>query len=664
MSTNHILTPLLTKRVALCTKAMQQSNALLSPLWLVLMALLMVASCANPGSGPDGGPYDETPPKIVSMSPVLGGTNEKSKKVTITFDEAIKVENAQEKVIVSPPQIEIPEIKTSGRRISVELSDSLKPNTTYTIDFSDAIVDTNEGNPLGNFTYYFSTGTQLDTMEVAGHVLSANNLEPIKGILVGLHSNLADSAFTTLPFDRVARTDGAGHFTIKGVAPGTYHIYALKDVDNDFKMSPGELIAFSREQIKPSSFPDIRRDTLWRDTINIDTIKSVKYTHFTPDNVLLLAFTEQNVSRALLKAKREPTYFTTYFTAPSKQMPKVRGLNFDATNAFVVSHSVGNDTLTYWLCDTALVNSDTLTIAYTYEATNDSTHLNYMRTDTLDLVPQFSYERRQKLRQVEIEKWQKEQAKKRKRGDATAQAMPAKQLDLTFITSSTITPDKNVVFTLKEPAKRVDTTKIHLFLKADSTYHKARFRIEKDTLGLLNYTLRAEWRPGQQYVINIDSAAIEGLSGMVNKNYDARISVGAEDSYGSLFLVIPDADSTYVAQLLETDTKVKKQVSVKNGRADFFYLSPADYYVRVFNDRNQNGRWDAGSYADNRQAEEVYYYPQKFTVRANWDIEQTWNIHELPLDKQKPQELIKQKAEKKKTPKSRNAERLRQKRGN
>lgn len=138
--------------------------------------------------------------------------------MTITFDELIKVENAQEKVTISPPQIEMAEIKTSGRRISVALQDSLKANTTYTIDFSDAIVDSNEGNPLGNFTYYFSTGAQLDTMEVAGHVLMAQNLEPVKGILVGLHRNLADSAFTTLPFDRVARTDGNGHFCIKGVA--------------------------------------------------------------------------------------------------------------------------------------------------------------------------------------------------------------------------------------------------------------------------------------------------------------------------------------------------------------------------------------------------------------------------------------------------------------
>lgn len=266
---------------------------LISKILTILTAALLIVACANPGSGPDGGPFDETPPRIVHMSPALGGTNEHTKKVSIVFDELIKVENAQEKVIISPPQVQMPEIKVAGKRITVQLADSLKENTTYTVDFSDAIVDTNEGNALGNFTYYFSTGAQLDTMQVAGNVLNAEDLEPVKGILVGLHSNLSDSAFTTLPFDRVARTDGNGHFSIKGVAPGKYRIYALKDMDGDFKYVRGEMFAFNREDIVPSSFPDIRHDTLWADTVRIDTIKNVRYTHFLPDDVLLLAFTEK-----------------------------------------------------------------------------------------------------------------------------------------------------------------------------------------------------------------------------------------------------------------------------------------------------------------------------------------------------------------------------------
>ncbi len=632
---------------------------------MLLTAASLLTACANPGSGPDGGPYDETPPRIVGMSPALGQTNEKAKKVTISFDEMIKVENAQDKIIVSPPQIEMPDIKTSGKRISVQLQDTLKPNTTYTIDFSDAIVDNNEGNPLGNFTYYFSTGAQLDTMEVAGRVLEAQNLEPIKGILVGLHSNLADSAFTALPFSRVARTDASGHFCIKGVAPGTYHIFALKDMDGDFKYSRGEMIAFSPEKVVPSSFADVRHDTLWADTVRIDTIRATPYTHYLPDNLVLLAFNETNTNRQFLKAKREPEYFRTFFTAPSKQAPIVRGLNFEAEGKLIEDRSLGNDTITYWLNDTTLIKQDTLTIAYTYECTNDSTYENFLRTDTLDLVPQFSYAKRQKFAQEDYEKWKKGLEKRHKRGDFSQEEPPAKPLAIKFSSSSSINPDENLHFTLPEPARRVDTTFFHLYTVKDSVYTEQRFRLEQDPGSLLNYTLRAEWRPGQKFVLNVDSAAIEGISGKVSNTHDAKIDIANEEKYGSLFLNIPDADSTGLVQLISSDEKVYKQVKVQNHRADFFYLKPADFYVRYIADRNQNGQWDPGSYATQQQAEEVYYYPDKFTIRANWDIEQTWQLKALPIDKQKPKAITKQKADAtKQTPRSRNAERERQKRGN
>lgn len=628
----------------------------------LLLLLLAICSCANPGSGPDGGPYDETPPRIVAMTPQLAARGVQPKKVTIQFDELIKVENAQEKVIVSPPQTETPNIKTSGRSISVELLDTLKPNTTYTIDFSDAIVDSNEGNALGNFTYYFSTGETVDTMEVAGYVLNAENLEPIKGIMVGLHSNLSDSAFTTLPFNRVARTDGNGHFSIKGVAAGNYYIYALKDIDNDFRYTRGEMLAFLRDTIRPTSYADIRYDTLWTDTTHYDSIRTIPYTHYMPDNVVLKAFTEKNSIRQLLKTQREPNYFRTFFTAPSEKIPQLRGLNFNDQNAFVEDRNAGNDTITYWLRDTLMFKQDTLRIEYTYEATNDSTYINFTQTDTLELIPQFVYAKRQKLEAEERAKWEKQREKRHKRGDFSQETYPVPELKLKFEYASTMAPDRNILFTTDEPLTRLDTTAFHLFLKVDSTYREAPFRLERDTLSLLKYTLRAEWRPGQEYVLNVDSACAEGLSGHVNTAYDTQFKIGKEDSYGALFLLIPDADTTAVAQLLAGGEKVTREVKVKNGRADFFYLTPGSFYVRLYNDRNKNGKWDEGCYAEGRQAEEVYYYPEAFTIRANWDIEQTWQLHSISPEKQKPRQLVKQKEDTKNTPKNRNAERERQKR--
>ena len=171
--------------------------------------VLTLAGCARMGN-PDGGWYDETPPRVVGASPTDKSVNVSSKKIAILFNEFIKLDNAQEKVVVSPPQLEVPEIKASGKSIIVTLLDSLKKNTTYTIDFSDAISDNNENNPMGNYTYSFSTGAEIDTFEVSGYVLEAQNLEPLKGVLVGLYSNLEDTAFTKTPMQRVSRSDSRG----------------------------------------------------------------------------------------------------------------------------------------------------------------------------------------------------------------------------------------------------------------------------------------------------------------------------------------------------------------------------------------------------------------------------------------------------------------------
>ena len=325
------------------------------------LLLLTVFSCARMGS-PDGGWYDETPPKILGTSPANGSDDVNSKKVTILFNEFVTLDNPTEKVVVSPPQLEAPEVKVNGKRITVALQDTLKANTTYTIDFSDAIADNNEGNPLGNYTYSFSTGNHIDTMEVAGYVLEAQNLEPIKGILVGLYRNLNDTAFQHEPMMRIARTDGNGHFVIKGVAKGDYRIYALQDMDGNYKFNQAsEKIAFTPEIIMPSFKPDVRQDTIWRDSLHINDIKQVPYTHFLPDDVVLSAFTQIQTNRYFLKAERkEPDHFTLFYSYGNAELPEIKGLNFNEKNAFIVEPSLNQDTITYWLRDTMLVNQDTL----------------------------------------------------------------------------------------------------------------------------------------------------------------------------------------------------------------------------------------------------------------------------------------------------------------
>lgn len=375
--------------------------------WLLFAVLAMVCSCAKMGQ-PDGGWYDETPPAIVRTSPADQGVNIKAKKINIYFNEYIQVDNPTEKVVISPPQIEQAEIKPSGKKIEVELKDSLKPNTTYTIDFSDAISDNNENNPLGNYTFTFSTGDHIDTMQVAGYVLNAENLEPIKGILVGLYNNLSDTIFTKEPMLRVSRTDSRGHFVIKGVAPGDYRIYALQDADNNYYFNQkSEQLAFTHDIITPTFKPDIRQDTLWRDSLHIDSIARVPYTHFLPDDIVLRAFTEVQTDRYLIKSERnEPDHFTLFFSYGDSLLPQIRGLNFNEQDAFITELSEKRDTITYWLRDTMLVNQDTLRMELKYMAT-DTLGVLRLQTDTMDILSKQPYEKRMKQKQDKYEEWKK-----------------------------------------------------------------------------------------------------------------------------------------------------------------------------------------------------------------------------------------------------------------
>src|SRR3712207_6237039 len=126
------------------------------------------------------------------------------------------------------------------------------------------------------------------------------------GILVGLYANHADSAFQKLPMLRVGRTDGRGRFVIKGVAPGSYRCYALKDADGNYMFTQkSEMMAFSHDLIVPSSKPDIRQDTIWADSLRIRNIERVPYTHFLPDDVTLRAFNPIVTDRFFLKSRSE-----------------------------------------------------------------------------------------------------------------------------------------------------------------------------------------------------------------------------------------------------------------------------------------------------------------------------------------------------------------------
>ena len=650
------------RKMLLTLKRQARYDVISLPVLLsLLMACLitpMLYSCAKMGA-PDGGWYDETPPHVVGAMPAEKSTHVSKRNIRINFNEFVKIDNPTQNVVVSPPQLEVPEIKGEGKSINVKLIDKLQPNTTYTIDFSNAISDNNEGNPLGNFTYSFSTGNHIDTLEVAGYVVQAADLEPVKGILVGLYADLSDTAFKTKPMLRVSRTDSRGHFIIRGVAPGKYRVYALQDADGNYSFNQrSEMLAFNHDIIEPSFRPDVRQDTLWRDSLHIESIAQVSYTHFLPDNICLRAFNEIVTDRHLLKSERpEPNHFTLYYTYGDSVLPNVRGLNFNTKDAFVVESSAHKDTVTYWLRDTALVNQDTLKMVVTQNI-SDSTGVLRQQEDTLTLLAKVPYAKRLKDKQKAFDEWKKKQDKLKKRGEPYETTMPEEPLKLEITPSGDMDPDQNISIVAKEPLKDVDTNHVRLFShpSGDSLWYKEPYELKR--ISNEEFQVKAAWKPGTEYSFEADSTAFETIYGTMSGKLKQGLKVRGEDAYASLIMTISGMQGRHIiAQLLDGQGKTVKVSYTDNGQAEFYYLKPGKYFMRIIVDANNNKKWDTGNYDTSLQPEEVYYNPDEIECKAKWDLTLTWNPLARPIYQQKPEALKKQKADKEKSIQHRNVKR-------
>ena len=625
---------------------------------LILMAVIAAYSCASIGA-PDGGPYDEEPPRFVGSTPELHATGNQKSRIELEFDEFIKLEKAAEKVVISPPQMEQPEIKVSGKKVVIELIDSLKDSTTYTVDFSDAIVDNNEGNPMGNFSFSFSTGESIDTLEVSGTVLNAADLEPVKGMLVGLHKNLNDTAFTTLPFDRVSRTDSRGQFIIRGIAPGEYRIFALMDGNQNYLFdSKSERIAFGDSLVIPSWEPAVRQDTLWQDTLTIDTIHTVHYTRFMPDNLILRVFKEENDRQYLTRSQRDKeNHFILTFNAKADSLPRLKGLNFDETDAFIIETTSRNDSICYWIKDSLVYGMDTLEVQLDYLYT-DSLNQLVPRTDTIYLANKLTREQRERIQKEAEEEKEKERKKREKKG-LEPEKEPTPFLKMNVDAPSSFDINKNVVLAFDEPVVRFDTASIHMQVKVDTLWEDTPFLLRPDSVLPRTYEILAGWEPEKEYKLTIDSAAVTGLYGLHTNKSEHTMKVKKLDEYGTLLLNVKNALPGSIVELIDNSGKVLRQQPVtQEGTADFYFLAPnSKYYIRLFEDRNGNGKWDTGNYSKGLQPEAVYYFPKVWEMKANFEFEEDWDIHEVPWDRQKLDEIKKQKPEQEKKIKDRNKER-------
>lgn len=668
-----------------------------------LLLAILLYSCASIGR-PEGGPRDQDPPIFIGSNPKPNSLNVKKNKIELQFDEIVTLKDQQTKVVISPVQKENPVIRALGRKVTVEFRDTLKPNTTYSIDFADAIQDNNEGNPLEDFAIAFSTGESIDSLAVSGIVLRARDLEPMQKIIVGIHSDLNDSAFKTLQFARIARTNSLGQFTIRNLKPGKYRIYALNDLDRNYKYSRNEDAAFISDIIIPSTRQISTRDTLFTQKNIVDTVVDGKHTLFLPNDILLNMFNE-GYNAQYLKAYERPeaNKLLIKFAAKSDTLPEVNVLRPEPHRAdwFRMERSECNDSLVYWLTDSSMIKSDSIVVSMKYMRTDSTDNLT-LATDTLAFVLKNNYkklkeqEAKQKAKeekerieelkreQKKLEKQRKKEAERKRKEaeeilkhnknavidstkldikpDDTPQPSATAKLDtlpetpklaFSIKTSGDIEVYSPLTFISEEPIDSLRQGGFHLynFNAKDSVWNELKIdtiKLEKPCNPLI-FTSAYAWEPGGSYRITVDSCSVKGIYGLWNATQEQKFTVKNLEEYSNLYFnVTPVADSAFV-ELLDGSDKVIRTVPVVKGSAEFQNITPGEYYARIVLDRNGNGEWDSGNFDKKQQPEEVYYFAKPLKLKKNWDVEQTWNIYELPVDKQKPEKIKKNKPEKKKT---------------
>jgi hypothetical protein len=608
----------------------------------------MLSACANMGQGPQGGPKDTIPPMVVKELPMNGSLNVTSKKLEITFNEYIQLADIQNNVLISPPQQNAPEIKAVGKKLTVVFQEDLIDSTTYTIDFGAAICDYNEKVPLEGYVMAFSTGDQIDSLGISGRVYNAANLNPMPSVLVGIHSNHTDTAISTLPFTRVTRSNNEGFFNIYNIHQGDYKLYALNDVSRDYLYQPGEGLAFMDSILTPYTIREMHWDTIWYDTLGlddvtgdtlftrqIDSVYEHEVTRYLPDSLIIWYFEETKQRHYFQRVLREEQHaFTLIFSAPQDSLPLIEPLRYSQVDStasdsawvnildyLLVQSNKTHDTITYWLTDSAAIKMDTIPFKLTYQYT-DSLYNIVPKTDTITAL----------YRHPRLSEKAKETYEKNKKN---------RKLELKTNASNKFNIYDTLFIYPVMPLDSIHEDMISLKQKVDTSMQTVSFQLwKKDTIGMCIGVI-ARLKPSESYQLTIDSAACRDIYGACNDRVEAKFKLKSLDDYSSLMVKLKHFDPRARIQLLNDKDEVLKELPAKEEGTLFEYLEPTTFYVRMYVDWNEDGKWTTGDWQLHRQPEPIYYYPAKLKLRANWDFEETFDHLALPQTESKPKALMK-----------------------
>jgi hypothetical protein len=586
------------------------SKSIFARFFLLSIFLIIAIACAKI-SAPTGGPRDRIPPVVIKSVPENGAINFRDKKLEVTFDEYVILDNINEKFMVSPPMKKKPSVYIKGRSLNVDIEDKLKDSTTYTLYFQDAIKDLNEGNILNNYQFVFSTGTVIDSLSVTGNVYNAIDLEVPEKTLALMFRNLTDSAvIKTLP-DYITRVDADGYFRIDNVRAGVYRLYALKDDDNSKNYDRSEEeFAFMDSLIKVT--PENNFIPVVKDTSTVKkTIKKIQAPApallppppaLTGKNQLFL-FLAQKKNHYLTKSSRNLKYEMIYILSlPPDTMKFEFSIPGSGKDKYFIEESRKRDTLKVWLTDSTL-----------YAQPQISTILRYPFTDTLgvlrykeDTIPmRFQSPRTPRLTKIK---------------------KPALKV-ATNISGGSLKPGQSIVFRSETPLRQPDTSRIKLYELIETNKKSVPYTLEKDSTDSGKITLKTKLLQGKKYLFIADSASFCNRFNEKSDSTGIKFSVKDPESYSNLKLNIRNCEGNSIIQLLDNTEKIIAQVRIKkNGIVEFPLLESGFYRLRAIYDINGDGQWTTGDFNTGRQPEPVSYYPQEIEIKTGWNVENDWDL--------------------------------------
>ena len=606
------------------------------------LGLLFVAflnqHCAN-AVAPTGGPKDTTPPVVVEAVPKNNSTNFIGKKIEITFDEFITLENASQNVMISPPMSEKPDIKLKNKTVIVKFKEDLAPNTTYTINFGTTIKDLHEGNPFNNYVYSFSTGDHIDTLSIAGKLLNAEDKKPVEGAYVGLYAadrdNLDSLPMTTAP-NYITKTDKEGNFRLDGLANKRYLVFALKDANANLYFDlPNESVAFL-DSLVPASYPQkalptpvmdstvvdslvMGADTLANDTLatSVDSVVFETNTLTTGDSVVfetktttkfdqnafkltLEMFTEVDSTQVLLEKKLvEEGMLRFVFRHPAKDAVIMTHEMLPDTFNLVTTHSAAYDTVWWYFTPNV---KDSLWVQVKYDTLiNDSSRYSL------------------KFKETKANRRLKREPEKLK-------------VSNNLVGRDGLIQGDTLTLKFSEPIVRYAMRDSAIF-KCDTLVYYDTLAFEPADENGLQYRLVNPIAADTNYSIEIPDSVFFGIRNRTHDVIKLDFHVLKDDEYGNIYITVvpPKGMKQVIVQLMNESEKVlKEQIITKKEEVMFDYLMPAKYKLRAILDADGNGKWSTGNYHRHSLPETVVDYKAPLDLKAGWDIDldEIWDLNQ------------------------------------